>query len=218
MTGNLRVIGVDESGKGDFFGPLVIAAFLASDKDREKLADLGVKDGKRISENRLIEIDERIRYSYPHAVIIIDPETYNQRYKKIKNLNKLLANGHAEAITNVLSENEVDKIVVDQFGKPELIENALNAKRDNIELKQQFRGEEVIQVAAASILARAAFIREVYKLSEKYKSNIPRGASALADKAGQILVEKYGVKILTKVSKTHFKNYGRVIKPSLFSS
>ena len=217
MTGNYRVIGVDESGKGDFFGPLVIAAFLASDNDREKLAAHGVKDGKKISDNRLIEIDERIRFSYPHCIVVIDPETYNRRYKKIKNLNKLLADGHAEAITGVLIENKADRIIVDQFGKPELIENALHLKGCKIELQQRFRGEEIIQVAAASILARAAFIREVNKLSEKYKSNIPRGASSLVDKAGQQLVDKFGIGILEKVSKIHFKNYSRVVNPSLFS-
>ncbi len=217
MNQNLRVIGVDESGKGDFFGPLVIGAFIASENDRDKLADMGVRDGKKISENKLLDIDERIRYSFPHCVIVIDPETYNQRYKKIKNLNKLLAEGHAEAITGVLIENEADKIIVDQFGKPELIENALLKKRCEIDLQQRFRGEEIIQVAAASIIARAAFIREIDKLSELYQTKIPRGASKIVDQAGQRLVSKYGVEVLQKVSKIHFKNFGRVMNPSLFS-
>lgn len=218
MNRNFRVIGVDESGKGDFFGPLVIASFLATDNDREKLEDLGVRDGKKISENRLLDIDERIKYFYPHNIVVIDPEIYNKRYKKIKNLNKLLAEGHAEAITSVLEENSADKIIVDQFGKPELIENALCSKGCKIELHQRFRGEEIIQVAAASILARAAFIREMDKLSKLYDTKIPRGAAAIVDLAGQKLVERYGIKILNKVSKTHFKNYGRVVNPSLFSA
>ncbi len=217
MNRNHRVIGVDESGKGDFFGPLVIAAFLAFDKDKEKLADLGVRDGKKISENRLLDIDERIRHSFSHNVVVIDPEIYNKRYKKIKNLNKLLAEGHAEAITGVLEENSADKIIVDQFGKPELIENALRSKSCKLELQQRFRGEEIIQVAAASILARAAFIREMDKLSELYNTKIPRGAAAIVDQAGQNLIERFGVKILNKVSKTHFKNYGRIVNPTLFS-
>ena len=149
---------------------------------------------------------------------MIDPEIYNKRYKKIKNLNKLLAEGHAEAITSVLEENSADKIIVDQFGKPELIENALCSEGCKIELHQRFRGEEIIQVAAASILARAAFIREMDKLSKLYDTKIPRGAAAIVDLAGQKLVERYGIKILNKVSKTHFKNYGRVVNPSLFSA
>lgn len=217
MTGNLRIIGVDESGKGDFFGPLVIAAFLASEHDKDKLAALGVRDGKKISDKRLLEIDEIIRNTYPHCIVVVHPQTYNQRYKKIKNLNKLLAEGHAEAITGVLEGNIADRIIVDQFGKPELIENALRQQGCKIELQQRFRGEEIIQVAAASILARGAFIREMDKLSEKYKSNIPRGASSIVDKAGQQLVDKFGVEILEKVSKMHFKNYNRVVNPTLFS-
>ncbi|RKX25578.1 MAG: ribonuclease HIII [Candidatus Zixiibacteriota bacterium] len=211
------VVGVDESGKGDFFGPLVIAAFLASDSDCGQLEKAGVRDGKKISNNRVLDLDEYLRANFVHQVVIIDPEEYNARYKVIRNLNKLLANGHAEAITGILERQKVDLVIVDQFGKPELIETAMGTSGFTVDIHQRFRGEQIIQVAAASILARAAFIREIAQLSREYHLEIPKGAAAKVDQAGRELVRLYGIEVLPKVAKTHFKNYGRVTAPTLFS-
>lgn len=213
--GPRRVVGVDESGKGDFFGPLVIAALMAPDDALAEMAKAGVRDGKKLTANRIHDLDEYLRGKFAHHVVVIDPEDYNVRYGKIRNLNKLLAEGHAEAVAGVLKQVEADLVVVDQFGKPELVERALGKARVTIEIKQRFRGEEILQVAAASILARAAFVREIKRLSAEYHIEIPKGAAAQVDQAGRELVRLYGVDVLTKVSKTHFKNYGRACSPML---
>jgi ribonuclease HIII len=211
-----RVVGVDESGKGDFFGPLVIASFLAPDTELPTLAALGVRDSKQISDNKLLQIDKKLRASYPHALVIIGPEKYNQLYEKIRNLNKLLAWGHARAIENVLKDNPADLAISDKFGKPELIENSLFEHGRKIQLHQMVRGESVLQVAAASILARAGFLREMKKLKEHYRVELPLGASSLVDRAGLEIVSKHGPEILSKLAKKHFKNYQRVVNPTLF--
>ena len=217
MNAQRRVIGVDESGKGDFFGPLVIASFLAPDSELDNLRQLEVRDSKKISDNKLLRIDARLRERYPHAVVTVGPERYNQLYDQIRNLNKLLAWGHARAIENVLEENEADLAISDKFGKTALIENALQEKGRQVELMQLVRGEEILQVAAASIIARAAFLREMKKLEEKYGVELPRGASALVDKAGHKILERHDIGILSKLGKKHFKNYQRIVNPTLFT-
>ncbi len=216
MTAQHRVVGVDESGKGDFFGPLVVAAFYADDADTGCLLELGVRDGKRLSNNRILEIDEILRVRFPHHVLVKSPEAYNKQYDKVRNLNKFLAGLHAAAIKQLLADETADLIIIDQFGKPELIEDAL--KRDHITtpVQQRFRGEEVIQVAAASILARASFLREIDRLSAEYHMTLPRGAAPQVDEAGREIVRSFGSEVLLKVAKVHFKNYQRIINPVLF--
>ncbi len=215
MPKERRIIGVDEAGKGDFFGPLVIAAFLAPADASEKLLELGVRDGKLIANAKLMTLDERLRALYPHAVVIISPEEYNNRYDKIKNLNKLLAEGHAEAIERVLAANQADKAISDKFGKPELIEMELRRRGVTLPLEQIVRGEEILQVAAASMLARAAFLREMQKLSARLKMEVPRGAGAITDEAGRKIVRAYPDLSLREIAKTHFKNYHRIVHPTL---
>ncbi len=215
MSAINHIVGVDESGKGDFFGSLVIASFLADTKDESRLKALGVRDGKLIANKKILEIDNTLRQDYPHKLVIFDPQKYNAMYKKIKNLNILLAEGHAEAIDTIACENSVDLAISDKFGKAELIENALKKRKCNIVLKQMVRGESVIQVAAASILARAAFLREMDRLSEIVQFELPRGAAPQVDSAGRELVAQQGVEVLTKVAKLHFKNYYRIVHPTL---
>lgn len=215
MAGRRRVIGVDESGKGDFFGPLIIGAFLASDGDLQKLQEIGVRDGKLIADKKLLMIDEQLRSSFPHAVVVYSPEEYNRQYASIKNLNKLLAKGHAQAIAVVLAKRKADLAISDKFGKSELVERALREMDVRIDLQQFVRGEEIIQVAAASILARAAFIREITKLSELLEMDIPRGAGAIVDEAGKRLARRPAFGGFNKIAKTHFKNYRRIVNPTL---
>jgi len=210
-----RIVGVDESGKGDFFGSLVIASFLADKKDESLLKKLGVRDGKLIANKKILVIDETLREDFAHAVVIIEPSKYNSMYKEIKNLNVLLAEGHAEAIETISADNEVDLAISDKFGKSELIENALRKRQCSVTLKQLVRGEAIIQVAAASILARAAFLREMDRLSDEVDFVLPRGAAPQVDSLGRELVEVKGVEVLEKVAKLHFKNYYRIVNPRL---
>lgn len=205
-----RVIGVDESGKGDFFGPLVIGSVLADEAGVEQLEGSGVRDSKTLSDKRISELDQAIRDRFVHAIVLIGPEKYNELYARIRNLNKLLAWGHAQAIENITKEHRADRAISDKFGKPELIELAVGRKGIEVEITQIVRGEKIIQVAAASIVARAAFVRRMRQLSKEYGMELPLGAGSGVDSAGRRLVQKFGVDVLEKVAKTHFKNYQRV--------
>lgn len=217
MADNTAIVGVDESGKGDFFGSLVVASFLATKNEESLLRTLGVRDGKLISNNKLLDIDERLRDDFEHHLVIFEPQKYNTLYKKIKNLNILLADGHAEAIESLCKSHSVDQAVSDKFGKTELIEDALRKRNCTVSLKQLVRGEAIIQVAAASIIARAGYLREMDRLSTKYNFELPRGAAPQVDSAGRELVDEQGVEVLEKVAKLHFKNYHRIVNPRLFS-
>ncbi|UCD63355.1 MAG: ribonuclease HIII [Candidatus Zixiibacteriota bacterium] len=217
MAASRRIIGVDESGKGDFFGPLVIASFLADDSERALLKTLGVRDGKLISDNRIREIDRALRSDFAHCVVVISPQKYNRLYERLRNLNKMLAQGHARAIDDLVASNVADMAISDKFGKPELVEAALARKKQAVKLRQIVRGEAVPQVAAASILARARFMAELEKLSAGLDFPLPRGAAAQVDEAGRRLLRKHGPDVLRRVAKIHFKNYARIVHPSLFS-
>ena len=205
----MRVIGVDESGKGDFFGPLVIAALVADDTEEEALRSLGVRDSKTITENRILEIAVDLERTYQHSVVVIGPQKYNTLYKQIKNLNKLLGWGHARAIENLLAETTADLAISDKFAEAHRVKAAMTAASDGLELRLMVRGESVVQVAAASILARATFVRQMRQLSDKYGVTLPKGASAAVDAAGRMMVARYGPEVLQLVAKTHFKNFVR---------
>jgi len=211
----VNIVGVDESGKGDFFGPLVIAALLAPEGDGEKLRSLGARDSKLVTDKNALAADEALRHAYPHAVIVIMPSDYNHRYEQIKNLNKLLAAGHADAIDAVLRSHTAELAISDKFGKPELVESELQKRKQPIRLRQVVGGEAIPQVAAASILARAEFIRRMHKLSDDYEITLPKGAAAQVDQAGREFVRTHGVEKLREVAKLHFKNYLRVVNPRL---
>lgn len=204
------IIGVDESGKGDFFGPLVIAALAASDQDIETLRGLGVRDSKQIADKRLLQIDDSLRKQFPFAVRVILPVEYNPLYRRIKNLNVLLADGHALVIERVAALSPADKAISDQFGKPELIERALSGRGCSIHLEQTVRAESIPQVGAASIIARAEFIRQMEQLSEQAGMTLPKGAGSPVDLVGARLVQQLGSAALERFAKHHFKNYIRV--------
>lgn len=211
-----RIVGIDESGKGDFFGPLVIAGCLASDEERSLLAELGVRDSKKIAEKKLLAIDEQLRARLKHAVVVFTPEEYNRLYDQIRNLNILLAKGHSRAIAGVLEQAEADLAVSDKFGKDERLLTALEEIGCRLKVKQMVRGEAVPQVAAASIIARAEFVRQMTRLSQEFGLTIPKGASGEVDRVGRKLVAQFGPQVLPKLAKLHFKNHSRVLKPDLF--
>jgi ribonuclease HIII len=205
-------IGSDESGKGDFFGPLVIAAFFMPEGQERVLRELGVKDSKRTSDARCRQIAETLKRAYPyHSVVTIGPEKYNELWAKLRNLNRLLAWGHARAIENILERVPAGKAVTDQFGDERFVRNALLQKGREIELVQMPRAEEDPAVAAASILARAEFLAKLHFLSLDVGMELPKGASDLVEAAAVKLVREKGPAILEKVAKTHFKTTVRVL-------
>ena len=204
-------IGTDESGKGDYFGPLIIAGFFLPDGQADVLRELGVKDSKRTSDNRCLEIAEVLKAGYKHAVIAIGPEKYNELYDKLRNLNRLLAWGHARAIENILEVVDCVQAVTDQFGDKAWVLNALMKKGRTIELVQNPRAEEDLAVAAASILARSEFLKRLSFLSKDFGLELPKGASSIVEDAAVKLVVRDGPEVLGKVAKLHFKTTGRVL-------
>jgi len=204
-------IGTDESGKGDYFGPLVVAGVFVPDKQEKVLKELGVKDSKRFSDNRAREMADLIKRGYKHSVVAIGPEKYNELYTKLRNLNRILAWAHARAIENILEEVPCSHAVTDQFGDRLYVENALMKKGKHIELIQRPKAEEDLAVAAASILARAEFLKRLYFLSKEIGIDLPKGSSPLAEEAGVKLVQKHGTEVLDKVAKRHFKLTPRIL-------
>ena len=205
-------IGSDESGKGDFFGPLVVAAFFMSEGQDGVLRELGVKDSKRTSDARCREIADELKRGYPYySVVTIGPEKYNELWANLRNLNRLLAWGHARAIENILERVPAGKAVTDQFGDERFVRNALLKKGREIELVQMPRAEEDAAVAAASILARAEFLTRLHFLSKEVGVDLPKGASEQVEAAAVRLVREKGPDILGQVAKTHFKTTVRVL-------
>ncbi len=204
-------IGTDESGKGDYFGPLVVAGVFVPEDQEVVLRELGVKDSKKLSDNRVREFAGLIREGYKHSVVVIGPEKYNELYGKLRNLNRILAWAHSRAIENILEEVHCVQAVTDQFGDKLYVLNALMKKGKNIELIQRPKAEEDIAVASASILARAEFLRRLYFLSQDVGVDLPKGSSPLAEEAAVMLVRQHGEKVLDKTAKRHFKLTQRVL-------
>jgi len=206
--------GVDESGKGDFFGPLVIAAAYADSSVAGQLAALGVKDSKLIkSTAQIYKIAPQIRriLDRKYAVVTVGVEAYNRMYAQIGNLNRMLAWGHARAIENLLQLTpDCPRMLSDKFGSEMLIKRALMEKGRKVILQQQVRAEADIAVAAASILAREGFLRSMDRLSAEAGCELPRGASAKVVETAREIVAKSGFKLLDRLVKKHFKTYSEL--------
>lgn len=204
-------IGTDESGKGDYFGPLVVAGVFILDEQQKVLAELGVKDSKRLSDNRVREFADLIKRGYKHSLVVIGPEKYNELYSKLRNLNRILAWAHSRAIENLLEEVHCTLAVTDQFGDKVYVLNALMKKGRNIELIQRPKAEEDLAVAAASILARAEFLKRLYFLSQDIGIDLPKGSPPFVVETGIKLAKAHGVQVLDKVAKKHFKVTKRIM-------
>ena len=208
--------GIDESGKGDFFGPLVIAGVGVSPESGAKLRELGVCDSKKISsDKRIFELAEAIRRHAGAAnctVVTFKMETYNRLYTQFGNLNRLLAWGHARVIENLLEANpSLPRMLSDQFADPSLIRRALMEKGRTIRLDQRTKAESDIAVAAASILARERFCLALRQLEEETGCPLPRGAGPAVKTAAAAILEKSGVNGLRRCCKTHFKTFEEVL-------
>lgn len=208
-------IGIDESGKGDFFGPLCVAGVYAEGDGVLKLKTLGVRDSKTLSDEAIKRIGKKIRAEYAHHIIKINPLKYNEIYTQFANLNRLLAWGHATAIENLVLQTHCRNVIIDQFADEKVVITALKRKKLDLNLTQRHRGEEDLVVAAASILARGAFVEGLEKLGSDLGTNLPKGASSLTIETGKKLVKKYGEDVLRKIGKLHFKTLDSILgKPS----
>ena len=204
-------IGVDESGKGDYFGPLVIAGVHADASGIKVLHELKIRDSKTIADRRALKLAPIISAKLKTKIVIIGPEKYNMLYDGMGNLNKILAWGHARVIENILSEVPCRKVLLDQFGSKSLVRNALMKKGRSIEVEQMHGAEADVVVAAASIVARAKFLVRLKKLSERFKIELPKGASQAVIEQGHRFIEERGIQQLTKVAKLHFKTTQRIL-------
>lgn len=200
-------IGTDESGKGDFFGPLVIAGVLTDGKNRPVFEESGIKDSKMLKDEKILKLAKQIQKHSIYSVVLISNAKYNELYKEFKNLNKLLAWGHARVIENILEKAPCGYAISDKFGDESLIKNALMKKGKVIILEQKVRAESDIAVAAASILARAAFVEKMYGMEKFYKMKLPKGASEKVKDSAKEFIQKYGKERLNEVCKMHFKTY-----------
>ena len=207
-------LGVDESGKGDFFGPLCIAGAYVNENVIKAWKDSGIRDSKNISsDKRIKELAELIRKS-PGCVTSVVPignEAYNRLYAKMGSVNTLLAWGHARVIENLMGQkHKMDpppvRAISDQFAHhKDTVAKALMPLGRSIELIQKHRAEEDLAVAAASILARDEFVTRLGRLEKEYGMAFPKGASAAVDAAAKEFVAKQGAENLPKVAKTHFR-------------
>ena len=207
-------LGVDESGKGDFFGPLCVAGVYVNSSVIQAWKDAGIRDSKNISsDKRMAELAEVIRKTpgCVHNVVPIGNEAYNRLYAKMRSVNTLLAWGHARAIENLMGQkHRLDpppvRAISDQFASnKETVAKALMSLGREIELVQKHRAEEDLAVAAASILARDEFVKRLAKLEKEFGLKLPKGASAAVDAAAKEFVEKHGADNLPKVAKMHFR-------------
>jgi ribonuclease HIII len=207
-------LGVDESGKGDFFGPLCIAGVYVNESVINAWKDAGIRDSKNISsDKRIRELAELIRKTPGclSSVVPVGNEAYNRLYTKLKSVNTLLAWGHARVIENLMGMRDKMnpppiRAISDQFASNKnVVAKALMPLGREIELVQKHRAEEDVAVAAASILARHEFVSRLGALEKQFETKLPRGASAAVDAAAKELVERYGAGTLAKVSKLHFR-------------
>ena len=211
-SSSIERIGIDESGKGDYFGPLVIAAVFVDATTQEELTLMALRDSNKISDGRILELAPDIKTICPHSVIAIGPQKYNELYGKIRNLNRLLAWGHAKALETLLERVSCERAISDQFGDERLIPNALQEKGRRIVLEQRTKAESDLAVAAASIVARAEFLLRLKRLSDEIGTVLPKGASPAVELAGRMIVKKHGQERLGTVAKLHFKTTKAVLE------
>ncbi|MCF7817583.1 MAG: ribonuclease HIII [Kiritimatiellales bacterium] len=208
-------MGIDESGKGDFFGPLVIASAYVDEGLVEKLREIGVRDSKKISsDNVAMNMARDIRKILGDrcAMITIGNRSYNRMYSKIRNVNKMLAWGHARAIENLLEKvPDCPRALSDKFGPTHQIERALMEKGKQIRLDQRTKAESDPAVAAASILARAGFIHALRTMGKTYDFEVPKGASEKVRREAEKLVAHRGPGILLDTAKCHFQTTDKVL-------
>src|SRR6266581_8008582 len=213
--------GVDESGKGDFFGPLAIAGVYVDHGISRKLLDAGVQDSKRIgSDARIRALAQTIRKTANGVVetVLIGPQRYNELYEKFGNLNKLLGWGHARVIENLLGKKpDCPRALSDQFADARVIEQSLLRHGRKIEVQQRPRAESDIAVAAASILARESFINWLDREGKKLGMRLERGVSPAVKTTAEKLVESKGAGVLREVAKVHFRT-AHAVAPEHFAA
>ncbi|HDI73362.1 MAG: hypothetical protein DRO76_03255 [Candidatus Altiarchaeales archaeon] len=196
------VLGTDEAGKGEWYGPLVVECVALTPDDMKGFREMGIRDSKKIDKRSLLEMGKELtRLKFIRRPLILMPEIYNKKYEEFKKegktLNDMLAWAHSRAIKDLLSELEFEnaKVIIDKFDVKKIEFRLGDLKRENVEIIQKTKAETEIPVAAASVLAKFIFEKEVDGLNEKFGINLRKAKP-----------EKIPAEILPKVAKLHFKN------------
>lgn len=212
---NLSSVGSDEVGTGDYFGPLVVTASFVPKEQFAFLEELGVKDSKKLTDEKIIKIAPSIIKNITYTTLVLDNKTYNDYHSTDINMNKIKAILHNKCLLSIIKKDNVkyDKIVVDQFEPPKSYYAHLNNVKEkvtNITFLTKAE-DQCFSVAASSIISRYIFLREIKKLEKKYEITIPLGAGDTVNKVAQTIVDKYGKKELENLVKLNFKNTEKVL-------
>lgn len=208
----MSIVGSDEVGTGDYFGPMTVVAVYAANNKLPLLKEIGVKDSKNLKDPQIIEIAETLKSIVPYSLLILDNPKYNQLQAKGMSQGKMKALLHNQAIKHVLNKIEPEKpegILIDQFAQPDVFFNYLKGqelfKADAVYLSTKAEGIH-LSVAAASILARYAFVKRMDQMSAKAGMAIPKGAGPAVDEAAARLIRAKGIDALGEYTKLHFAN------------
>lgn len=208
--------GIDESGKGDYFGPLVIAGVYSNEETAPQLLAAGCRDSKLISDdNKIHEIAEKVKKipGVAWEIVCIGPKRYNELYADFKNLNRLLAWGHSRVMAALHEQVPTcPRALSDQFANPRVLQLALRKMGVPIQLEQRTKGESDIAVAAASILARDRFVQWMREAAAAAACDLPLGCAPHVEKAARKFILRHGAERLGDVAKLHFKVTARVMK------
>jgi ribonuclease HIII len=209
--GQMSIVGSDEVGTGDYFGPITVVAVYAKKEQLGLLKEMGVQDSKNLKDKQIMEIASQIRHVVPFSLVTCENPKYNAMQAQGMSQGKIKALLHNAAIKHVLNKipEKPEGILIDQFAQPGVFFNYLKGQQlfelDSIYLSTKAEGIH-LSVAAASILARFAFIRHIEKLSEKAGFTIPKGAGPAVDEAAARLIREKGIDALNEFTKTHFAN------------
>ena len=211
---NISTIGSDEVGTGDYFGPLVVTASYVPKDKVDYLLDLGIKDSKKMTDEKIIEIAPELIKNIIHTSFILDNIQYNEYHSNDTNMNKIKAILHNKCLLSVIKKENVvyDKIIIDQFEVEKAYYNhikMLPEKVTNINFVTKAE-DKCLSVAASSVISRYIFLKEIKKLSDKYNIKIPLGAGSEVDKVVTELVKKYNLDILKNIAKLNFKNTDKI--------
>lgn len=208
-----NVVGSDEVGTGDFFGPVVVTSAYVTKEDKAFLQGLGVQDSKKISDDKILEIAPQIALRLSHKTLVLPNPKFNQLTQEGYNMNKIKAYLHNHAILKLLAEHPgtIDHIVIDEFCAPNLYYSYLEGRdvAKNITFMQKAE-DQVLAVAAASILARERFLLEMEQLSKQYGIVLPKGAGIAVDLIGKRIALEKGFEIFNNIAKTNFKNLEKI--------
>lgn len=202
-------IGTDESGKGDFFGPLVIAAFAYDQTVKENISGLNIRDSKELSSDEIKFIASEIKKKFGDrfSVIVIHPSKYNKLYESFQNLNSIMIWAHTKAIDEIRKKYNYSTFVIDKFCKEDAIRNELVKKYNDFNLILTEKAERFKGVALASIIARDRILNWFENKSRELKIDLPLGASEKVNDVASHIIKKYGKKFLDDLVKLHFKNF-----------